>query len=142
MQHLELNEPSLDDVFAEATGYRLEGEGSANLPEAQGDEPAAAGSGGRGRRGKRGGAMRPPSPATDASPAARFGRHARRGADRGDVEAQHPSPSSASRRWCFRRSIFPLFFAALGSSSFSRATGLPGFPEVDSFLARCRWPPA
>jgi ABC-2 type transport system permease protein len=30
--------------------------------------------------------------------------------------------------------IFPLFFAALGSSSFSRATQLPGFPEVDSFL--------
>jgi len=25
VQHLELNEPSLDDVFAEATGYRLEG---------------------------------------------------------------------------------------------------------------------
>ncbi len=31
--------------------------------------------------------------------------------------------------------VFPLFFAALGSSSFSRATGLPGFPQVDSFLA-------
>jgi ABC-2 type transport system permease protein len=30
--------------------------------------------------------------------------------------------------------IFPLFFAALGSSSFSRATALPGFPQVDSFL--------
>jgi ABC-2 type transport system permease protein len=30
--------------------------------------------------------------------------------------------------------IFPLFFAALGASSFSRATSLPGFPEVDSFL--------
>jgi ABC-2 type transport system permease protein len=30
--------------------------------------------------------------------------------------------------------VFPLFFAALGSSSFSRATQLPGFPEVDSFL--------
>ncbi len=30
--------------------------------------------------------------------------------------------------------IFPLFFAALGSSSFSRTTGLPGFPRVDSFL--------
>jgi ABC-2 type transport system ATP-binding protein len=25
VQHLELNEPSLDDVFAESTGYRLEG---------------------------------------------------------------------------------------------------------------------
>jgi ABC-2 type transport system permease protein len=31
--------------------------------------------------------------------------------------------------------IFPLFFAALGSSSFSRATKLPNFPKVDSFLA-------
>ena len=31
--------------------------------------------------------------------------------------------------------IFPLFFAALGTSSFSRATTeVPGFPEVDSFL--------
>ncbi len=28
VHHLELNEPSLDDVFAEATGYRLEGAGS------------------------------------------------------------------------------------------------------------------
>ena len=25
VQHLEVNEPSLDDVFAEATGHRLEG---------------------------------------------------------------------------------------------------------------------
>lgn len=30
--------------------------------------------------------------------------------------------------------VFPLFFAALGSSSFDRATALPGFPPVDSFL--------
>jgi ABC-2 type transport system permease protein len=30
--------------------------------------------------------------------------------------------------------IFPLFFAALGASSFSRATSLPNFPKVDSFL--------
>jgi ABC-2 type transport system permease protein len=30
--------------------------------------------------------------------------------------------------------IFPLFFAALGTSSFSRAVLLPGFPKVDSFL--------
>jgi ABC-2 type transport system ATP-binding protein len=28
VHHLELNEPSLDDVFAEATGYRLEGAGT------------------------------------------------------------------------------------------------------------------
>jgi ABC-2 type transport system permease protein len=30
--------------------------------------------------------------------------------------------------------IFPLFFAALGTASFSRATNIPGFPEVDSYL--------
>lgn len=30
--------------------------------------------------------------------------------------------------------IFPLFFAALGTSSFGKATNLPGFPQVDSFL--------
>ncbi|MFT4656895.1 MAG: ABC-2 type transport system permease protein [Ilumatobacter sp.] len=30
--------------------------------------------------------------------------------------------------------IFPLFFAALGTSSFARATSIPGFPEVDSYL--------
>ena len=30
--------------------------------------------------------------------------------------------------------IFPLFFAALGTSSFSRAITLPGFPPVRSFL--------
>lgn len=30
--------------------------------------------------------------------------------------------------------IFPLFFAALGTSSFGKATRLPGFPQVDSFL--------
>lgn len=35
VRHLELNEPSLDDVFAEATGYRLEG------AEAKSDAPAA-----------------------------------------------------------------------------------------------------
>lgn len=30
--------------------------------------------------------------------------------------------------------IFPIFFAALGASSFGKTTNLPGFPEVDSFL--------
>ena len=30
--------------------------------------------------------------------------------------------------------VFPLFFAALGTSSFSRAISLPGFPPVRSFL--------
>ena len=30
--------------------------------------------------------------------------------------------------------IFPIFFAALGASSFEKTTNLPGFPKVDSFL--------
>ena len=30
--------------------------------------------------------------------------------------------------------IFPIFFAALGASSFGKTTSLPGFPKVDSFL--------
>ena len=30
--------------------------------------------------------------------------------------------------------MFPLFFVALGTSSFSRAVNIPGFPQVDSFL--------
>jgi ABC-2 type transport system permease protein len=30
--------------------------------------------------------------------------------------------------------FFPMFFAALSTASFERSTGLPGFPEVDSFL--------
>ena len=30
--------------------------------------------------------------------------------------------------------IFPLFFAALGTSSFGRAVRLPNFPKVDNFL--------
>ena len=45
LAHMELNEPSLDDVFAEATGHRLEG---AVAPEAGAPTP------GRGRRGRRG----------------------------------------------------------------------------------------
>jgi ABC-type multidrug transport system ATPase subunit len=46
VSHLELNAPSLDDVFAEATGYRLEGAGEAHAPE-------APSSGGRRRRGRK-----------------------------------------------------------------------------------------
>lgn len=33
VRHLQLDEPSLDDVFAEATGYRLEGAGARNATE-------------------------------------------------------------------------------------------------------------
>jgi ABC-2 type transport system ATP-binding protein len=36
LHHLELNEPSLDDVFAEATGYRLEGASTATMTDAGG----------------------------------------------------------------------------------------------------------
>ncbi len=60
------------------------------------------------------------------------------------------APSSAAQTWAMsKRSmlalwrqpslvvpslIFPLFFAALGTSSYSRATSLPGFPAVESYL--------
>ncbi len=48
VRHLELREPSLDDVFAEATGHRLEG------AETTGDAtPAASGKPGKGRKGRR-----------------------------------------------------------------------------------------
>ena len=59
-------------------------------------------------------------------------------------------PSTAAQTWAMsKRSVlalwrqpslvipslfFPLFFAALGTSSYSRATALPGFPQVDSYL--------
>jgi ABC-2 type transport system ATP-binding protein len=46
VQHLELNEPSLDDVFAEATGYRLEGASTTTMADAGGPAPT-------GRRGRR-----------------------------------------------------------------------------------------
>ena len=38
VQHLEINEPSLDDVFAEATGYRLEGADNAPSAGDNGDD--------------------------------------------------------------------------------------------------------
>ena len=43
VQHLELNEPSLDDVFAEATGYRLEGSGDHAMPSAGDADPEPSG---------------------------------------------------------------------------------------------------
>ncbi len=49
VRHLELREPSLDDVFAEATGYRLEG-ADAGAPDV--DAPSAPATR-RGRRGRR-----------------------------------------------------------------------------------------
>jgi ABC-2 type transport system ATP-binding protein len=62
VNHLELNAPSLDDVFAEATGHRLEGSGASDAgasdaeaaddPSAA-DDGASAGAGRRSRRGRR-----------------------------------------------------------------------------------------
>jgi ABC-2 type transport system ATP-binding protein len=53
VRHLELREPSLDDVFAEATGYRLEGAESGNSDVADGvPEPPPTSARGR-RRGRK-----------------------------------------------------------------------------------------
>ena len=49
VQHLELNEPSLDDVFAESTGYRLEGASTA-MTDAGGPVPTANKGQRKGRR--------------------------------------------------------------------------------------------
>ncbi len=43
LRHMELNAPSLDDVFAEATGYRLEGAEQHQAPPAGDGPPAPAG---------------------------------------------------------------------------------------------------
>ncbi len=56
VDNLELREPSLDDVFAQATGYRLEGadagSGQTNFPESdtRPDRESTTGAPGRGRR--------------------------------------------------------------------------------------------
>jgi ABC-2 type transport system ATP-binding protein len=50
VHHFELREPSLDDVFAEATGYRLEGAGTGGSSESM---PQAGGTRRRRRRGKK-----------------------------------------------------------------------------------------
>jgi len=42
VQHMELDEPSLDDVFAEATGRRLEGEAASSEAEPEGEAGARA----------------------------------------------------------------------------------------------------
>ena len=67
-----------------------------------------------------------------------------------DRDTRRLEPSTTAQTWAMsKRSIlaiwrqpslvvpsliFPLFFAALGTSSFSRATEIPGFPDVDSYL--------
>ncbi len=54
LHHLELNEPSLDDVFAAATGHRLEGAGGGtDAAPSSGDDAAIDAPAGRGRRGRR-----------------------------------------------------------------------------------------
>ena len=50
VQHLEITEPSLDDVFAEATGYRLEGADNAPSAGDNGDEEPAKKKSRRGRK--------------------------------------------------------------------------------------------
>ena len=50
VQHLEINEPSLDDVFAEATGYRLEGSDNAPSAGDNGNEEPAKKKSRRGRK--------------------------------------------------------------------------------------------
>lgn len=50
VRHLELDEPSLDDVFAEATGYRLEGAGTADTVEKNSEAVDAQESKGRRKR--------------------------------------------------------------------------------------------
>jgi ABC-2 type transport system permease protein len=62
-------------------------------------------------------------------------------APRGSVVAQTMAMSKRSVIAILRQPalvapslIFPLFFAALSSSSFGKATRLPGFPKVDNFL--------
>jgi ABC-2 type transport system ATP-binding protein len=52
VHHLELREPSLDDVFARATGYRLEGAERTTDPTADSDGDAARGGRRRGRKGR------------------------------------------------------------------------------------------
>jgi ABC-2 type transport system ATP-binding protein len=52
VHHLELNEPSLDDVFAEATGHRLEG-AAAPAPHPDGEVASDAPAGRRRRRRRR-----------------------------------------------------------------------------------------
>jgi len=67
----------------------------------------------------------------------------RAGAPRGAATAIRQTVAMAKRstKEIFRQPalvapsmVFPIFFAALGASSFGRATAIPGFPEVDSFL--------
>jgi ABC-2 type transport system ATP-binding protein len=55
LEAMELHEPSLDDVFAEATGRRLEGAEDAAADGADDGEAEPSGGGRRGRR-RRGGA--------------------------------------------------------------------------------------
>lgn len=50
LHHMELNEPSLDDVFAEATGYRLEGEGTGTGTGSAPEAPVPGGPAPRRRR--------------------------------------------------------------------------------------------
>jgi ABC-2 type transport system permease protein len=75
------------------------------------------------------GAHQPPPAATGAAPIHPHGRTQALWLVRRSVRGTLRRPVALAPAF-----IFPLFFAALSSSSFSRATELPGFPAVDSFL--------
>ncbi len=124
---LDLREPSLDDVFAQATGYRLEGADAgrrSNFPEAD------AGS-------KR----RSPGQAEPWATAGRMSIAALASERRTAILAQTWAMSKRAILALARQPatvipslVFPLFFVALGTAAFGRAVELPNFPEVDSFL--------
>ena len=115
VEHVELDAPSLDDVFADATGRRLEG---AAAPE----------------RGARGGRVtdrrrRPRRTARCAS------ARARRWPRRRAWLAARSAARSASRRCGCPGLLFPMFIAAVNTSTMGEAIDfLPGFEGVDSLL--------
>ena len=114
VEHVELDAPSLDDVFADATGRRLEGaEGGDGAPRRSRDDhrrrarPTARSASARARRWPR-----PPG-----SPAVRSG-----------------APSACPSVW-MPGLLFPMFIAAVNSSTMGEAVDfLPGFEGVDSLL--------
>ena len=127
---LDLREPSLDDVFAQATGYRLEGaeagSGESNFPEA--DAELRSGD----RRGQADSWATAGPPMSIAALAS----------DRRTAILAQTSAMSKRAILALARQpatvipslVFPLFFVALGTAAFGRAIELPNFPEVDSFL--------
>ena len=112
VEHVELDAPSLDDVFADATGRRLEGaEDGDDQPVTRGDGVTGA----RDRRRSRGATIAEPAShgpcdrqAAAAWPAARSGAR------------------SASRTVWLPGLLFPMFIAAVNSSPWARPSTCPG----------------